>query len=198
MSIVTRATDAGRPSRHHVPGHFDPGNEHHETLADGAAVLIRSLRADDRQLETDFIRDLSPHSRRLRFLCDFKQPSDASIDQMMDVDHDLREALIAVVLVEGTPRAVAVARYCAAMEADTCECAVTVADAWQHHGLGTLLMRHLIDEARSHGFRRMISIDAAGNHAMRGLALSLGFQRRLDPDDPSQVIHSIDLQARPS
>jgi len=198
MSVVTQIANAGLLSRHHMRGHVDPGMEHHETLADGTTVLIRSLRADDRQLETDFIRNLSPHSRRQRFLCDFKQPSDALIDQMMDVDHDRREALIAVVLVEGAPREVGVARYCATGDDDTCECAVTVADAWQHCGLGALLMRYLIDQARSHGFERMISIDAAGNHAMRGLALSLGFRRHRDPDDPSQVIHSIDLQAWPS
>lgn len=198
MSAVTQTTHAGPPSRHDMPGQVDPGMEHHETLADGTAVLIRSLRADDRQLETDFIRQLSPHSRRQRFLCDFKQPSDALIDQMMDVDHDRREALIAVALVEGTPREVGVARYCATGDDDTCECAVTVADAWQHCGLGTLLMRRLMDGARSHGFGRMISIDAANNHAMGGLARSLGFQRQLDPDDPSQVIHSIDLPAWPS
>lgn len=198
MSLITHATHTSQASRLHATGHFHPGTEHRETLNDGTAVLIRSLREDDRQLETDFIRHLSPHSRRLRFLCDFKQPSDALIDQMMDVDHDRREALIAVAVVEGVAREVGVARYCATMDGDTCECAVTVADAWQHHGLGCLLMRYLIDEARSHGFRRMISIDAASNQAMRALALALGFQRRLDPDDTSQVIHSFQLQARPS
>ncbi len=167
--------------------------EHHEVLPNGTPLLIRPLRADDRQRETDFIRQLSPHSRRLRFLCDFKQPSEALIDQMMDVDDDRRLALIALVRIEGELREIGVARYCATQEQDTCECAITVADAWQRQGLGTLLMHHLIDEARQHGFTRMISIDAGSNQAMRRLAHSLGFQCRLDPEDPSQVIHACNL-----
>ncbi|WP_130618043.1 GNAT family N-acetyltransferase [Dyella amyloliquefaciens] len=167
--------------------------EYHEVLRNGAPVLIRPLRADDRQLETDFIRNLSPETRRQRFLCDFKQPSEALIDQMMDVDHDRRLAFIALVRVEGELREIGVARYCATLDEGACECAITVADAWQHLGLGVLLMRHLIDEAERHGFRHMVSIDAASNLAMRRLASTLGFQCRLDPEDPSQVIHTLEL-----
>lgn len=194
MSLVTHAPEI-RP----VPGNPDPArltvySEYQDVLRNGTPVLIRPLRADDRQLETDFIRNLSPHTRRQRFLCDFKQPSEALIDQMMDVDHDRRLALIAVVRVEGELREIAVARYCATLDAGACECAITVADAWQHQGLGTLLMHYLIDEAERHGFRHMVSIDAASNLAMRKLASSLGFQCRLDPEDPSQIIHTLDLQ----
>jgi GNAT superfamily N-acetyltransferase len=185
-------------SRPPAPRRPHPDIEHHETLRDGTAVLIRSLHAGDREMETDFIRDLSPHSRRLRFLCDFKQPSDALLDQLMDVDHDRRVALIALVFIECIPREIGVARYGAAMGDDTCECAIVVADAWQHRGLGTLLMRHLIEEARSHGFTRMISIDTATHQAMRSLASAWGVRRHLDPEDPSLVIHSLDLQALPS
>lgn len=196
MSFAIRPVDA--VSRHPAAGQPHPHIEHHETLHDGTAVLIRSLHAGDRQLETDFIRHLSSHSRRLRFLCDFKQPSDALLDQLMDVDHDRRVALIALVFIEGIPQEIGVARYGAAMDDGTCECAIVVADAWQHRGLGTLLMQHLIEEARSHSFKRMISIDTATHQAIRSLASSWGVQRRLDPEDPSLVIHSLDLQALPS
>jgi len=39
----------------------------------------------------------------------------------------------------------------------------------------------------------MTSLDAADNEAMRDLANYLGFHRRRDPDDSSQVIHTLDL-----
>lgn len=178
-----------------APGTLAACPEHQEVLPNGTPLWIRPLRADDRQLETDFIRHLSPQTRRQRFLCDFKQPSEALIDQMMDVDHDRRVALIALVRVEGELREIGVARYCATPDPDSCECAITIADAWQGQGLGTLLMHYLVDEARQHGFTRMISIDAASNHGMRRLARSLAFQCRLDPEDPSQVIHTLELQA---
>lgn len=194
MSLVTHVSESHPASRNLSPARLAAYSEYQEVLRNGMPVLIRPLRVDDRQLETDFIRDLSPHARRQRFLCDFKQPSEALIDQMMDVDHDRRLALIAVASVDGELREIGVARYCATSDEGACECAITVADAWQHQGLGALLMHYLIDEAKRHGFRCMISIDAASNIAMRKLASSLGFRRRLDPEDPSQVIHTLDLQ----
>ncbi|WP_114240697.1 GNAT family N-acetyltransferase [Dyella sp. C9] len=168
----------------------DPG---WECLHDGSRVLIRPLQAQDRELETAFLLSLSPRTRRQRFLCDFRQPSRALIDQLMDVDHESRIALIAVADTGDGPVEVGVSRFSATDEPGVCECAVTVTDDWQHKGLGELLMRRLIDEARLHGFTRMISLDAASNHSMRILARRLGFERRLDPTDPSQAIHTLAL-----
>jgi GNAT superfamily N-acetyltransferase len=164
-----------------------------EPLRDGTPVLIRPLRATDRQLETDFIRALSLKSRRQRFLCDFKEPSQALVDQMMNIDYEKRMAFIALIHHNGKLREIGVSRYCATTDQNHCECAVTVADDWQNRGLGTLLMKHLVDEARRQGFKSMISVDSASNHAMRDLARYLGFSRQLDPADPTQAIHTLDL-----
>jgi GNAT superfamily N-acetyltransferase len=164
-----------------------------EPLRDGTRVLIRPLRAGDRELETAFIRDLSIKSRRQRFLIDFKAPSETLIDQMMNLDYEKRTALIALIHENGKSREIGVSRYCATSDPMHCECTVTVADDWQQRGLGELLIRRLIDEARKHGFNRMISVDAASNQAMRHLEKRLGFERRLDPGDPSQAIHTLAL-----
>lgn len=166
-----------------------------ERLRDGTPVTIRLLRPEDRSLETDFLRGLSPRTRRARFLCDFRQPSDTLVDQLMDVDDDRRLAFIALADLGGELREIGVSRYCAAGGGYGCECAVTVADDWQRRGLGVLLMRHLIGAAREHGFRRMVSVDAASNQAMQSLATRLGFRRRLDPAEPSQAIHTLELEA---
>lgn len=175
-----------------LPGALE-GDHWIEPLRDGTPVLIRPLRTSDRELETDFIRNLSLKSRRRRFLSDFKEPSEALVDQMMNVDYDKRMAFIALIHDDGKLCEIGVSRYCATTEQTHCECAVTVADDWQKRGLGALLMRHLIDEARKHGFKSMVSVDAASNQAMRELARHLGFTRRLDPADPSQAIHTLDL-----
>jgi len=66
-----------------------------------------------------------------------------------------------------------------------------VLDDWQNKGLGAILMKHLIEVARSRGIKRMWSIDSAENLAMSDLAHYLGFQRSQDRDDASQVIHSL-------
>jgi hypothetical protein len=56
-------------------------------------------------------------------------------------------------------------------------------------------MRHLIGVARDRGIECMYSIDTAGNNAMRDLAEHLGFQRKPDPDDATQVLHVLDLKS---
>ncbi|ERO60539.1 hypothetical protein P308_13725 [Pseudomonas piscis] len=71
-----------------------------------------------------------------------------------------------------------------------CEFAVTIADEWQGKGLGALLMQHLIDEARHNGYQQMYS---ATNYSMRRLAKLLGMRSAIDPDDATQVIHSLAL-----
>ncbi|HET6433068.1 GNAT family N-acetyltransferase [Dyella sp.] len=164
-----------------------------ETLRDGTRVLIRPLRPEDREREEAFIARLSHESRRFRFLCDFKTVSPAMLRQLMDLHYPDQMAFVALAHDNGTLREVGVSRYAANGDGTRCECAVTVADDWRHRGLGVLLMQHLIHLARRNGFKQMFSIDAAENEPMHELAHHLGFERRLDPDDAAQVIHTLTL-----
>lgn len=164
-----------------------------DTLRDGTRVLIRPIRAEDRQREQDFIDRLSPESRRFRFMDTFKHASPALIDQLVDIDDNTQVAIVALVHDNGELREIGVSRYSATNTDQQCECAVTVADDWHQRGLAALLMHHLIKLARQNGYKQMISLDAADNEAMHELGDYLGFQRKRDPEDASQVIHTLDL-----
>lgn len=164
------------------------------TLADGTRVLIRPIHKEDAALERAFLKRLSPESRRLRFLGQMSEPSDELVHNLTDIDYRRDMAFVALVHREGEKREIGVARYSTSADGQTCECAVTVSDDWRNRGLGTLLMRHLIDVARSRGVRSMMSIDEADNTGMRDLAKFFGFARKSDPDDPSLVIHTLKLQ----
>lgn len=163
------------------------------TLMDQSEVAIRALRKDDAELERDFIRNLSPESRWMRFLGQICEPSDSLIRKLTELDYRHDVAFIALSRKDGITRAVGISRYSLAPDGQSCECAVTVADAWQGKGLGTILMRDLIDVARKRGIRSMFSIDAGENQRMRELARDLGFKRARDPDDPTRVIHRLVL-----
>lgn len=164
-----------------------------EALDNGTHVLIRPLQPKDRQREKSFIERLSPQSRHFRFLCQLKEPGEAMLDQLMVVDHDQHMAYLALAHVDGELQEVGISRYATQSGSEECECAVTVLDSWQRHGLGTLLLQHLIDHARTQGLRHMYSMDAAANAAMRDLAQAAGFTSARDPDDPSQLIHRLSL-----
>ncbi|SFS13925.1 Acetyltransferase (GNAT) domain-containing protein [Dyella sp. OK004] len=164
-----------------------------ETLNDGSHVLVRPIRPEDRERESHFIERLSPESRHFRFLGEIREANPALLDQLVNVDYKKSMAFVALVHDNGELREVGVSRYSASGDDQHCECAVTVADDWQHRGLGVALMRHLIGVARHNGFRQMFSMDAASNEPMRDLAKYLGFDRKRDPQDAAQVIHSLDL-----
>jgi len=185
-------TRAGKALIAAAPSRDDP--HWTATLADGTRILIRPIHKEDAALERAFLKRLSPESRRLRFLGQMSEPSDELIHNLTDIDYRRDMAFVALVHREGEKREIGVARYSTSADGGTCECAVTVSDDWRNRGLGTLLMRHLIDVARSRGVRSMMSIDEADNTGMRDLAKFFGFRRKSDPDDRSLVIHTLKLQ----
>lgn len=164
-----------------------------ETLRDHSHVLIRPITPQDREADRAFLEGLSPESRRYRFLGQVVHPSEALLEDLTDMDYVHEVAFAAVVAENSHERFVGVGRYQADQDDTRCECAVTVSDDWQNRGLGTVLMKHLIEVAREHGMRRMYSIDSIDNTRMRDLAQYLGFETRTDPDDASQVIHELEL-----
>ncbi len=164
-----------------------------ETLRDHSHVLIRPISKQDNSAERAFIEQLSPDARRFRFLGQVRRPSERVIEQFTDIDYVHDVAFVAVTPEDSHERIVGVSRYSTDQGGLNCECAVTVSDEWQQKGLGTLLMKHLIEVARARGIRRMTSIDSAENLQMKDLAKFLGFRTRVDPDDASQVLHELDL-----
>src|SRR4051794_11049034 len=123
------------------------------TLRDGSEALIRPIDASDRDgLEAAFER-LSARSRRMRFLGYRKRLTDAELGYFTDVDHADHEALVATDIDGGA--IVGVARYVrSAIDHETAELAVTVADPSQNRGLGTALLTCLADRAQEVGVRR--------------------------------------------
>ena len=177
-----------------LPGLAEPEEHWREVLRDGTEVSIRPIHKQDAELERRFIEGLSPRSRHFRFLEAMKSPSDALLRQLTDIDSSTDAAYVALI-VEGTEeREIGVARLSSRPDGTDCEFAVTVSDEWQHKGLGTLMMKHLIDVARTRGIESMYSSDAADNDLMRKFAEHLDFQHRRDPDDARQVLYTVDLR----
>ncbi|HSR64053.1 MAG TPA: GNAT family N-acetyltransferase [Xanthomonadaceae bacterium] len=166
-------------------------------LADGRHVVIRPLASGDREAERAFISSLSSEARHFRFGCAIGEPGDPLLDQLTRMDATREVAFAAVAAGadagDGRDRIVGISRYAADADGRRCECAVVVADDWQHHGLGVLLMERLIETARTRGIRQMYSVDPAANAAMRELAAHLGFHTRRNPEDATEVIHELDL-----
>jgi GNAT superfamily N-acetyltransferase len=167
--------------------------ELHRSIA-GEAVTIRPIRITDAAMEAEFVRRLSAQTKHYRFLGGVKELSAAQIKELCDVDGRHSMAFVATVKRDGGEREIGVSRYAPNSRSDVREIAVTVADEWQHRGLGTLLMKQLIQSARDNGVRELYSIDLADNAGMRALATDLGMSALTDPADPTQVVYSLSLQ----
>ena len=162
-------------------------------LRDGTRVFVRPIHAEDIELERRFIEALSPSSRRFRFLETMHSPSPALLKQMTVINPSTDAAYVALLGTGAQTVEIGVARFSARADGLDCEFAVTVSDEWQHKGLGTLLMRRLIDVAKARGIKKMHSSDAADNGLMRKFAEHLNFHHVRDPDDATLVLYSVDL-----
>jgi GNAT superfamily N-acetyltransferase len=135
-----------------------------EKLRDGSKVDIRRLQPTDAPVLAEAFEQLSFESRRLRFISPKPSLSSRELAYLVTVDGHNHEALGAKDHVNH--RGVGVARFIRlADEPDVAEVAVTVIDAWQRRGLGTLLLEHLADQARSQGithFSALISSENTG------------------------------------
>jgi acetyltransferase len=165
------------------------------TLPDGARVMLRPIRPEDAELETDFIAALSPETRRLRFQSALRSLTPAMLARFTQIDYDREMALVAIAPAEGREREVGVARYVRMPDGRTCEYAIVLADAWQARGLGRVMMSRLIEVARDRGLATMIGEVLASNEAMLRLCRELGFVATRDPDDPLMRRLSLELAA---
>lgn len=165
------------------------------TLRDGTRVHVRPLHPEDTELERRFIESPSPVSRRFRFLDSMNSPSAALLKQLTDIDPTTDAAYVALLDTGDQTQEIGVARLSVQTDQDDCEFAVTVADAWQHKGLGTLLVQRLIEVARARGIKTLHSSDAADNDLMRKFAEHLHFEHQRDPDDAKLVLYSVHLGA---
>jgi len=163
-----------------------------DRLRDGSLVRIRPLCAADAELELDFLARCSPQSRRQRFLGTV-QPTMDLARSLTRIDRENDLAFVALFDPHGQERVDGISRCHVDPGKRSAECAVLVCDDMQGKGLAVLLMRHLIELARMRGLSELVSIDSASNHGMRELASFLGFDRRSDPGDTTQVIHTLKL-----
>jgi RimJ/RimL family protein N-acetyltransferase len=171
------STPSSTTSVTHFTQPADPGADTStviELLGDGAPVLIRPIRADDKRMLADGLQRLSDASVQRRFLTPKRSFSRAELRYLTEVDGRDHVALVAESPTEPVRRLIAVARFVRLTDdPEAAEVAITVADNWQRRGLGSLLSARLADEARRLGIRRFTATMAADNVAAHRLMETL-------------------------
>jgi len=141
------------------------------TLLDGTEASIRPIRPDDAGALVTFHEHLSNETVYRRFFGIHPHLSPVEVERFTTVDYRDRLALVA----EIDGRLSAVARYDRFPGTDRAEVAFVVADAYQHLGLGTLLLARLADAARQRGVAVFEAETLGRNELMREVFRHAGF-----------------------
>jgi acetyltransferase len=178
MSAALDRTNVYAPPRY--PAHLVESRR----LPGGANIVIRPIRPEDDAMERAFINGLSRDTGYNRLLSARKLTRD-EIRRLTRIDYEQEMAFIAIAVDGGQARLLGVARYVKDADAAGAEFAIVVADAWQHKGIGSLLLSALLRHAHAAGIGRLHGITLATNQAMQNLARKLGFAQQHDAQDAS-------------
>jgi acetyltransferase len=157
-------------------------------------VVIRPIRPEDELLMVKFHGTLSEQSVYLRYFHMEKLDSRVAHDRLLRkcfIDYDREMALVADWQnpSTGEHEILAVGRMTKVPDACEAEVAVLVSDQAQKRGLGTELVRRLIEVARDEKLERIIAVVLPENYGMMALARSFHFTIRNSAD--SRVIVAV-------
>lgn len=123
---------------------------------------VRPIEPGDTEALRRMFYRLSSETVYKRFFRPIHEPNPSVLRYLCEVDHDRRDALVAV---DPTGEVVAVARYDRLGDSDEAEVAVVVEDAWQGHGIGSRLVRKLAALAESRGLEVFTATMLGDNRA---------------------------------
>jgi RimJ/RimL family protein N-acetyltransferase len=135
-----------------------------------APFTIRPIAADDWEGLRALFWRLSPQSRYYRFLAPVQRPRERFLHHLAEVDHEGRDALVAVI----DDEIVGVARYDRdRVDPRNAEVAVVVEDAWHRNGIATRLGYELSKTAHRRGIERFTATISSDNRAVATFVRSL-------------------------
>jgi GNAT superfamily N-acetyltransferase len=137
-------------------------------LADGAEIVIRPIQPGDLdELRVGF-EHLSAVSRFRRFRERVDRLTPRQLAELTNVDHTSHEAMVAFAAATG--EGIGIAHYIRAPDdPEQAELTCTVADLWQHRGVGTALVERVAGRAQAAGIERFTTLILGGNRPARRL-----------------------------
>jgi acetyltransferase len=158
------------------------------TLRDGTPITLRPIRPEDEPLMVAFHQTLSDESVYSRWLHMIHLSQRIAHERLIGVcflDYDREMAIVAERTdpQSGQKEILGVGRIIKSHIANEAEFAVLVTDRFQHQGLGTELLRRLIQVGRDEHFQRLTGDILTENLGMQKACKALGFRLWYSPED---------------
>jgi acyl-CoA hydrolase/GNAT superfamily N-acetyltransferase len=151
-----------------------------ETLPDGQQVRVRPVRLSDEQILQDLFYRLSDDSTYKRFMAHKRIHPHEEIQRLVDLDYDQNMALVVTVKDGERDKIIAMARYDMDPATRLGDIAFVVRDEWQGLGVGTLLLRRMVEIARGRGLAGFTADVLEVNKPMLSVFSKSGLELRVE------------------
>lgn len=165
------------------------------TLRDGEKVLIRPLNPEDAALYPDFLSEVTAEDLRMRFFVPMREVRHELIEKL--IHYDPNHAMAFIAIAESTGRMLGVVRLHDDSEGDGAEFAILVRSHLKGHGLGWLMMKHMIAYAREKELQTVHGQVLAENATMLLMCTELGFHVCDDPGERGMKVVTLRLNEVP-
>ncbi|MDD5276348.1 MAG: GNAT family N-acetyltransferase [Methylovulum sp.] len=166
----------------------------HYQLINGTNITIRPIRPEDAILEKDFVHRLSERTKYFRFMQALHELTPEMIVRFTQIDYDREMAFVAISDDKNMPNELGVGRYMKNPDGLSAEFALVVADDCQCLGIGSKLMKTLMQTAKDKGITFFEAEILCANSAMLGLVKKLGFSIETVADNNEIVRATKDLR----
>jgi acetyltransferase len=150
-------------------------------LPDGRPVTLRPIRPEDEPLMVKFHETLSEQSVYYRYFSFLKLPQRIAHDRLTRIcfnDYDREIALVVdhKLAKNGDHQILGVGRLSKLHGRNEAEFALLLSDPWQNLGLGTELLKLLVQIGRAEHLTRIVGTILPENRAMQRVARKAGFE----------------------
>ncbi|MDD2388221.1 MAG: GNAT family N-acetyltransferase [Desulfobacterales bacterium] len=179
--VIVKATSV-KSSHHLVISPYPDEFEKHIVSKGGLDVFIRPIKPEDASLLIELMQHMSVRSIYYRFCKPVTLLPAKMLALFTQIDYDRDMALVALDSHDGNDKMFGVGRLVRYPDGKKAEFAIMVGDEWHGKGIGSALMRHLMNIARARGIETLWGLVLAENTQMLALGKKLGFTVTPFPD----------------
>ena len=162
-------------------------------LGDGRQLQLRDIEPNDVDALRRCFTRLSPQDIRRRFLHAMSELPEPMAQRLCRIDPAIETALVLVDHSAMPAEIRGAGRIYVDAAADSAEFSILIEQDWTRLGLGALLMQQLVDDCRRRGLAEIWGYVLLENRPMLRLCKELGFERRLQENEPGVAQISLRL-----
>jgi len=145
-------------------------------LDDGTLLTVRPIHPTDEPSVREMFHGLTERSLYTRFMSRMKWVSHRQVQEFVYIDHRNEVSIVATVPEADGEDIVAIGGYYLDAGTNRAEVAFAVLDVWQNRHIGSFLLKHLVQIARSQGIAGFTAEVLAENKSMQAVFHSSGLK----------------------